>query len=75
MNYIEIDHSKVDGYDKMSRKAKEIFNAVYKKHNSSIGMDSKGQWVPTKVKEHSSLLKVHFNNREWLHYSYNYTWY
>lgn len=75
MNYIEIDFEKVKGYGKLSDPAKELFERIYKKHNSGHGLDYKKDWIPVKVKEHKTYLKVHFKNGEWLHYSPNGTWY
>lgn len=75
MSYLEIDFNRVDGYKKLSDNIKALFEKVYKKHNSCLGFKDKEQWEPTRVKEHSTYLEVHFKNGEWLHYALNGTWY
>lgn len=73
--YIEIDFEKVNGFNKLSEHAKDLFKSVYKKHNSVQGKDYKEGWIPKKIKEHRSYIEVHFRNGEWLHYFANGTWY
>lgn len=74
MNYIEIDFSKVKGYNQMSEAAKKHFERVYKAHNSIVGDEYKEDWKPIKVKEHENFIEVHFKNGDWLHYYSNGTW-
>lgn len=73
--YIEIDFNKVKGYQNLTEQAKEIFQKVYKVHNSSQGIDYKERYIPQSVKEHKEYLEVHFKGGEWLHYLPNGTWY
>lgn len=73
--YMDIDFNKVTGFTKLSDKAKEIFINVYKKHNSSLGLDQKHCWIPQSVKERKTHLEVHFFNHQWLHYMPNGEWY
>jgi len=75
MDYIEIDFNKVEGYEKLSPAAKDLFQKVYKQHNAVHGLDYKKNWLPVRVKEHKQYLEVHFNNNEWLHYMPNGEWY
>lgn len=75
MNYMEIEFTKVKGYEKLSQAAKNLFERVYKQHNSCQGLDYKKNWIPVKVKEHKHYLEVHFKNKEWLHYLPNGEWY
>ena len=74
-NYIEIDFALVKGYKKLSEPAKEVFQRVYKVHNSGQGLDYKKNWIPKSVKEYKTHLEVHFVNDQWLHYCPNGTWY
>lgn len=74
MNYLEIDFTKVKGYNKLSENAKEIFERTYKVHNSIQGLDYKEEWQPVKVTESEKHLKVVFKNGDWLHYYPNETW-
>ncbi|GKX27874.1 hypothetical protein SH1V18_03540 [Vallitalea longa] len=73
-NYMEIDFSKVKGYNKLGPNAKEIFVNTYKTHNSSIGKEYKKDWVPVEVTIKNGKLVVTFCNGEWLHYYKDYTW-
>jgi len=75
MNYIEIDFEKVEGYNKLSKPAKQVFERVYKSHNAGQGLDYKKDWLPKEVKERKTHIEVHFVNGEWLHYMPNGTWY
>lgn len=72
--YVEIDFNKVKGFDKLSDRAKELFQILYKKHNAAQGLDYKIRWIPKSVKEHKTHLEVHFTG-EWLHYMPNGEWY
>ncbi len=72
--HIEIHFEKVKGFNKLSEAAKDLFRAVYFRHNSGQGSDYKEGWTPKKVKEHKSYVEVHFKNGEWLHYYPNGTW-
>ena len=74
MNYIEINFEDVKGYSKLSDFAKELFCNTYKIHNSCQGMDYKEGYIPIKVVECKSHLKVVFRNKQWLHYYPNETW-
>lgn len=75
LNYIEIDFLKVKGYDKLSKTGKELFERVYKRHNSCQGLDYKEDWVPVSVTEERTHLIVLFKNKEWLHYLPDGSWY
>lgn len=75
MNYIEIDFNKVKGYEKLSERAKILFERVYKSHNAAQGLDYKKNWIPQSVKEHKTYLEVRFKGGEWLHYMPDGTWY
>lgn len=75
MNYIEIDFNNVKGFKKLSSAAQEVFQRVYKLHNSAQGIAYKEGWVPVSVQETKTHLKVVFRNGDWLHYLPNGTWY
>lgn len=74
MNYIEIDFSKVKGYNKLSDKSKRLFEEIYKRHNSVVGNYYKEDYQPIRVKEYKNFIEVHFKNGDWLHYYNNGTW-
>lgn len=58
--FLEIDFNKVASYKKFSKPAKQLFESIYKAHNSQqVGAYKKG-WIPTRVKECSTHLIVHF---------------
>ncbi|MCT4544549.1 MAG: hypothetical protein N4A63_13475 [Vallitalea sp.] len=65
-NYIDIDFTKIKGYNKLGSNARKLFENTYKKHNG--GTEEKEKWLPTKVCMGSNCLKVTFVNGEWLHY-------
>ncbi|BEP28791.1 hypothetical protein [Helicovermis profundi] len=73
-NYIEINFEELKGFNKLSKNAKKLFILIYKKQNSNFGIDEKSNWIPKKVKEYRSYLRVDFSNGEWLHYYANGTW-
>lgn len=76
-NYIEIDFSKVTGYNNLTQFRKIMFSDIYKKHNSSLGTQEKEKWIPIKVENcyHSGFcFRVIFANGEWLHYYCDCTW-
>lgn len=75
MSYIKVDFSTVEGYNKLSDDAKEVFERVYKAHNSIQGNDYKEKYIPVKVEDHEDYLKVNFEDGEWLHYTANGEWY
>lgn len=68
MNYLDIK-----GYDKLSLKAKQIFDRVDRKHTQCV--ENKAAWTPVRVKERETNIEVHFKNGKWLHYMPNGTWY
>lgn len=72
--YERIDFTKVKGFNQLSAPAKNLFEAVYKRHNAGLGSEYKKEYKPVKVKEHTSYIEVHFSNGEWLHYYPNGTW-
>lgn len=74
MNYIEIKFEEIKGYDKLSEVSKKFFKKVYKLHNSIIGLEYKNNWIPIKVIERTTYLKVYFKNGEYLNYYINGTW-
>lgn len=74
-SYIEIDFNDVEGYDKLSDTAKEVFERVYKTHNSTQGNEYKNGYIPISVKDNNDYLEVHFNNGSWLHFTANGEWY
>lgn len=73
--YLDIDFNKVEGFSKLSDRAKEIFKRVYRLHNAQQGSDYKELWIPVKVKERKWYLEVHFKNGGWMHYLPNGIWY
>ena len=81
MNYIEIDFTKVKGFNKLTAEQQELFKSTYRVHNSVHGLDYKDEWIPISVKwivenpTKYSYLKVVFQNGEWLYYTQNRTWY
>ena len=74
MAFLDLDYSKIKGYEKLSPMAKDIFKRTYELHNSCVGTDYKVGWSPISVEECSSYLKVYFKNGDWLHYYSNSTW-
>ena len=81
MNYLEIDFTKVKGFDKLNQEQQELFIETYRIHNSIVGTDYKEGWKPLKVKwvkeipSRYSYLRVEFQNGDWLHYTQNKEWY
>ena len=81
MNYIEIDFSKVKGFNKLTPGQQELFIKTYKIHNSIVGNDYKEDWRPIKVvwveekPSKYSYLRVEFQNGDWLHYTQSKEWY
>jgi hypothetical protein len=73
--YIPIVFEDVKGFNKLTNPAKEFFKKMYQTHNNSIGKDCKKDFIPVKVKEYRTYLKVTFVNGEWLHYANDWTWY
>lgn len=75
MNYLEIDFTKVKGFNKLTAEQQKLFIETYKLHNSIQGNDYKEDYIPVSVKSEKDYIKVVFQNGEWLHYLKNRTWY
>jgi hypothetical protein len=73
--YMDIDFTKVAGFENLSERAKEVFINVYKRHNTTVGLRDNHCWIPESVKEHKTYVEVHFFNNQWLHYMPNGEWY
>lgn len=74
MNYIAINFEEIQGYKKLSETAKELLENTYQQHNAGQGLEYKNDWVPVRVTEHKTHLKVYFKNGDWLHYYANGSW-
>lgn len=81
MNYLEIDFSKVKGFNKLTPDQQQLFIDIYKVHNSIVGSDYKEGWEPLRVQwvkdspDRYSYLRVDFKNGTWLHYTQRKEWY
>lgn len=81
MNYIEIDFSKVKGFNKLTPEQQELFIETYKLHNSIQGHEYKEDYIPVSVKwveensNRKSYFKVVFKNGIWLRYTQKKEWY
>lgn len=73
--HLEIDFTKVEGYDKLTPLAKKLFESTYKKHNEQQGAEYKEEWIPIRVKERRYHLEVFFKNGKWQHYAPPGIWY
>ena len=73
--YLEIDFTKVKGFDKLNHEQQELFIETYKLHNSIQGHEYKEDYIPVSVKSEKDYLKVVFQNGEWLHYTQKGDWY
>ena len=79
--YLEIDFTKVKGFDKLTPGQQKLFIETYRIHNSIVGTDYKEGWKPLKVRwveenpSRYSYLRVDFQNGDWLHYTQKSDWY
>jgi hypothetical protein len=72
-NYINIDFNKVKGYKALSPQSRQLFERIYKLHNTIQGLDYKMDYIPLAVKQDGDKLKVTFKTC-WLYYYANGTW-
>lgn len=66
--------SSIKGFNKLTKEEQELFERVYKRHQSALGTDEKAEYAPTSVKSENGYLKVTFKNRDWLHYRRSGNW-
>lgn len=65
----------VRGYKKLTEEQKKLFERVFYKHQSGLGIEAKKDFTPVSIKWEKTYLKVVFKNGEWLHYTQTGSWY
>lgn len=74
----ELSMMNVKGYDKLKDWQQHMFDTIYKRHLSAMGMDLRKNYTEEHLKEIQSVelghLNVYFDNGEWFKYFKNGTW-
>lgn len=69
-----------NGYDGLSQDQKELFERVFRKHQSALGSEKKMLYSRSNIAKvewasEENCLHVHFQDGEWWHYDQKETWY
>lgn len=70
-----MDFEKIKGYNNLLPNQKLLFQTIYAKHQSCLGLEARKDYEPKTVKWEKTFFKVTFKNGIWLHYTPQGRWY